>query len=656
MSEPNRRAGADPLSGFVPRAVVAVLAIGIAVLLRIPLEASLEGRNMFVLLEPAIAVAAWYGGRVSGFTATVAAILAALVFYIKPTGGLPGSADTLALALFSINGVLLTLLSSGLRGAYQRERGARRVAEASAHRNDDLQRLSLALNRPMSPSSLAQTSIEQSVRLLGASGGIIATGRATDARLIIRAAFGYTGGVTGGEASNEPDSMLGQVVASGEPVILRGRNERASRYPDLADRFRSDGDSIVIPLLYEDNSTGAIYLNFDGRTGYGNADRDFLRSIGAQCGSALERSLLIERAASMAVQQQAHAAELDTILESIGDAVLVANSQGAITIANAAAARLLGGVPRRIDELPAAAEDAPAQASGPNRYLARSAVRPDRWLELARFRVKADVESSEVVLVRDVTLSVEADLQREAFLGVLSHELRTPVTSILLAVDLMRHLDGRDWDRALNLLADVDAELNRLYVIVEDLMVLTRSERGVLELLSEPVLVHRLLRDVVRRVNLTDPDVRVEFTAAANIPPVEAEPTYVQQIARNLISNAIKYGGGTEPIEVQVSARAGKVETRVLDRGVGFGPDEAEKLFTLFYRNPKAAGIAPGAGIGLYVCRLLAEAMHGTMWARPRRGGGSEFGFSLPVVREAASPRNHAPERRKAVEGATALQ
>ena len=75
-----------------------------------------------------------------------------------------------------------------------------------------------------------------------------------------------------------------------------------------------------------------------------------------------------------------------------------------------------------------------------------------------------------------------------------------------------------------------------------------------------------------------------------------------------------------------------------MDRGVGFGPGDAERLFTLFYRNPRAIRSAPGAGIGLYVCRLLAEAMGGRAWALSRPGGGAEFGFSLPVLQDSEEP------------------
>ena len=145
------------------------------------------------------------------------------------------------------------------------------------------------------------------------------------------------------------------------------------------------------------------------------------------------------------------------------------------------------------------------------------------------------------------------------------------------------------------------------------------------------MLLHRVVQTVIDRERIISPGVDIRLVSADGLAPVEAEPTYVQQIVRNYLSNALKYGrSGGKPIEVVVSQTGDMIETRVLDRGVGFSPGDMERLFTLFYRNPKAIASAPGAGIGLYVCRLLAEAMGGTTWARSRPGGGAEFGFGLP--------------------------
>lgn len=648
------------VASLASRIAVGVGAIAVAVLVRIPLDLLLQGRNTFILMEPAIAVAAWYGGFVSGGTATVSAIVASVLFYLDPAGsfGIKSEGDFLSLVLFSGNGMVLTFLSSGLRGSLARANRALTAAEESASRNAGLQRIALALNRPMTPAVLAQTAIDQAVELLGASGGIVATGTATDRKLLIRGTNGYAGGAQSSvDVSNEPGTPLGDVIRSSNPLVMRGREDRAARYPALADKCDTDGDSIVLPLLYEGVATGAIYLNFAGRSGYGPQDRDYLCSIGAQCGSALARSLLIEQAGTTVAKEQARAAELRTVLEAMGDGVLVGDSEGRIMLSNTAAARLLGQPPARLADLPGRPQDTPADGvdgTDARRFLVRSPVRSRGWLEITHFPVTEDSASSDVVVLRDVTAAVDADLQRDAFLGVLSHELRTPITTIMVGVDLLRRSDGvRRSARARSLVADIDADATRLNRIVADLLVLTRLERGALDASGEPVLLHRIVRDVAERERRAWPEGEIVLAIPEDLGPVEAEPTYVEQIIRNLLSNALKYGRAPgKPIEVTVAGIEDRVEVRVLDRGVGFAPGETDRLFTLFYRNPKAVAAAPGAGIGLYVCRLLAEAMDGTAWARPRPGGGAEFGFALPLMKDRAGD---ADVRVPAHGGATAL-
>ncbi len=627
--------------GVALRLGVGIGAIVAAVLARLLIEPILQGRNGFILLEPAIVIAAWYGGMLSGLTATTAAVLASVIWYVQP-GGQFGSfpfgsdGDVLSLVLFTINGVIISAISAGLRRAYERATAARVRAESAAGQSDRLQRFALALNRPMSPDELAQTAIAQAVDLLGATGGIVATARPGEHGLTILGAHGETGGVVAGElVTDQPESPLGEVIATRDTVILHGRRERQARWPAVADEFAREGDSIVLPLLYQGEATGAIYLNFDGSSGFGPEDRDYLRSIGAQFGSALARSLLLESADVAAAHERARAAEFDVILKAIGDGLLVGGDDGRVIISNPAIARLLGEVPRRLSDLPARASDSPQDPMSETLYLVRSPVKASAWLEIAHFPVAPERGSSEVVLVRDVTHAVEQDRQRDAFLGVLSHELRTPITTIVAGIDLLRSAQARGDGLGQDLLNDIDAESAKLYRIVEDLLILTRSERGALDISGEPVLVHRLVKSVVDRAQLASPEVEIRLSAGDNLAPVEAEPTYVQQIARNLLSNALKYGRAIgKPIEVQVGQTEQWIETRVLDRGVGFGPGDSELLFTLFYRNPKVVRSAPGAGIGLYVCRLLTEAMGGTVWARSRPGGGAEFGFALPVIRD----------------------
>jgi two-component system, OmpR family, sensor histidine kinase KdpD len=103
---------------------------------------------------------------------------------------------------------------------------------------------------------------------------------------------------------------------------------------------------------------------------------------------------------------------------------------------------------------------------------------------------------------------------------------------------------------------------------------------------------------------------------------------------RNLLSNAAKYSPPNSVINVIVDETAEGVRVRVLDNGVGIDPEQTSRLFELYYRAPETAAKVSGAGIGLYVCRVLVESMGGRIWAVPRPEGGSEFGFVLERYEE----------------------
>ena len=113
---------------------------------------------------------------------------------------------------------------------------------------------------------------------------------------------------------------------------------------------------------------------------------------------------------------------------------------------------------------------------------------------------------------------------------------------------------------------------------------------------------------------------------------VLGEEMYVEQVLQNLLSNAAKYSPAGSEVRVVVEQTVGELSVRVLDEGMGIADEAPDQLFELFYRSPNAARQAAGAGIGLFVCRQLIESMGGRIWARRRDTGGSEFGFTLPVL------------------------
>jgi signal transduction histidine kinase len=223
----------------------------------------------------------------------------------------------------------------------------------------------------------------------------------------------------------------------------------------------------------------------------------------------------------------------------------------------------------------------------------------------------------------------EARRFQEAFIGVVSHELRTPITTILAGSRLLsRRLDGNA--AAADLSQDIEIEADRLTRIVDDLLVLSRLERRHLTIGDDPVHLDHLLARVVRSESARWPSHTFDSVMSPNRHVVRGEETYVEQVLRNLISNAAKYSPAGSTIRITVDDAAnGDVEVRVLDEGPGVAPAEVDDLFTLFYRSASTSASAAGAGIGLFVSRQLATEMGGRVWAAPRAGGGSEFGFAL---------------------------
>jgi two-component system sensor histidine kinase KdpD len=222
----------------------------------------------------------------------------------------------------------------------------------------------------------------------------------------------------------------------------------------------------------------------------------------------------------------------------------------------------------------------------------------------------------------------EAEEYREAFLAILTHELRTPITSIYAASTLLSR-PGLDEERRTELVGDIAQEAERLRRLVEDLVVLAHAERGSIQVHTEPVLLPHVLRKVCEQQRSRWPQNTFTLSVEPQVPVAKAEESFVEQIVRNLLENAAKYGPPGGPVDVVVDALDGDPRVRVLDRGPGVDPAEAERLFGVFYRSPRTSRVA-GSGIGLFVAHRLVESIGGSIWARPRDDGpGAEFGFLL---------------------------
>ena len=173
--------------------------------------------------------------------------------------------------------------------------------------------------------------------------------------------------------------------------------------------------------------------------------------------------------------------------------------------------------------------------------------------------------------------------------------------------------------------------------MVENLLILARVERGADVADVGPVLLQRILPNVLSREKAMWGSMRLTTEIPEGLPSVAGDEASIALVLRNLISNAGKYAGDGADVRVSVTLEpAGEIAVRVRDDGPGIDPDEADRLFTLYFRSESTAA-APGSGIGLFVCRELIGAMGGRVWATAEPGAGAEFGFSLPLYEEAGA-------------------
>lgn len=394
-------------------------------------------------------------------------------------------------------------------------------------------------------------------------------------------------------------------------------------------------------------------------------------------GGGLLLQLLTGRGAAIADEPDAALAEAGQsyrqFLDALGVAVYTTDAEGHITFYNDAAAEFWGRRPKlgelwcgslRLywpDGSPMPHEACPMAVTLTERRAVRGgqaiAERPDgSRVSFVPFPSPLQDGAGNLVggvnVLIDVTERTRAETAlrdaadalaasnavKDEFLGLISHELRTPVTTIFGNAQLLRERGDRlEPDKRRSMAADIAHDSERLLGVVENLLLLTRIESG-----SGPDPEPQLLGHVVRRTidvyRRRHPERPLSLACQPGHLVVDADRSYLELLVENLLSNADKYSPEGCEIEICVRSSSDEAQVTVLDRGIGLTKAELSKLFTPFYRTEAAKKRSGGVGIGLAACKRVVETLGGRIWARRRAGGGSEFGFALPLSYDPGDP------------------
>jgi two-component system sensor histidine kinase KdpD len=241
-----------------------------------------------------------------------------------------------------------------------------------------------------------------------------------------------------------------------------------------------------------------------------------------------------------------------------------------------------------------------------------------------------------VALVEDLDrakLAVETDRLRSALLTSISHDLRTPLASILGAAGSLKSyphlLDGAAREE---LAATIQEEAERLNRFISNLLDMTRLEFGGLALNASLVDLGEVIGSAIERAGKILVRHRTEVELAADLPMLRLDPVLFEQVLFNLFDNAAKYSPEGSTIRLQSWRDGRNVVLQVLDEGPGIPEDDLERIFDKFYRVRKLDTQRAGTGLGLAICRGFIEALHGTIAAGNRIDrSGATFTITLPV-------------------------
>jgi PAS domain S-box-containing protein len=221
----------------------------------------------------------------------------------------------------------------------------------------------------------------------------------------------------------------------------------------------------------------------------------------------------------------------------------------------------------------------------------------------------------------------EALAVKEEFLGMVSHELRTPLTVILGLANVVAR-NGSSHEQVQRTVLEIRESAEHLASLLESMLVLARVGEEAPEL--EPILVDRVVIRAVERHREVFPTRDIGVKVRTLTPLVDGHEPWIAQVIANMLGNAEKYSPKKGRISVMVDSKDEDVCVRVLDEGRGISDADLPHVFEPFYRAARAVKESGGLGLGLAVCKRLIDLQGGEVWALSRKGGGAEFGFSLP--------------------------
>ncbi|MGB0384616.1 MAG: ATP-binding protein [Ardenticatenaceae bacterium] len=417
--------------------------------------------------------------------------------------------------------------------------------------------------------------------------------------------------------------------------------------------------AMAVPMIVDGESIGALIATRLSTFSFTTDDLQRLSAFADQAALAVKNSRLYERVAQLFQEVKERSEELETVLNGIGDAVIVTGVDGHIRLANPVASLILGlpdellaNQPLPQTVLQGGFEEhllSTLNNKSGDPVLGELTVSGGALLEIRTYQAHSaplrgmDGQPRNVVTVlRDITAAKELELLKNNFVSTISHELKTPLHSIkgFVKIILSEKSTGPLNEIQRDFLNTVHGQTTRLERMILDLLEFSRLESGQIKLHPEFLNLKRVSEAMTEQ--LTPVANEAEVTLLCKIEenlPVEGDRFRIEQVFHNLMANAIKFTppGGRVSVEGWMNSQMAEMVVR--DTGIGIPKAEQERIFERFYQvDASQTRQYGGTGLGLAICKHIVERHGGHIWVESNEGGGSAFHFTLPRTLASATP------------------
>jgi PAS domain S-box-containing protein len=526
------------------------------------------------------------------------------------------------------------------RRAVQRQTAVARIARFALEASDE--------------TALAAKVIEEIAGLEGSTSAGIYRLDADNDELVLLAEGGWAESLEAKyrRVSLSMPSAATEAVRTGQAIYVRDLAEYSRLWPAMVSTYQVAclQASAILPLAVPGRTTGAITIGFRDRHVFDAEERTTLETIAATAAQGLERLRAQDAERTGRKLLEAVVAQMPVgvrVLSTDGHVLLnnqVAVAPWGVTVDTDPVADLqtspathADGRPYREDERPGVRSARRGETVVDEEVFIKRADGSPGVLAISSSPVRDDTGKivAAVAVSVDITDRKDQERSRDAFMAILSHELRTPMTTILAATKILQTRGGAmDQATLAGLYDDIGGEADRLSRMVENLLVLSRVDRGLVHALREPVLLGRLLQPRIDAEQAFWPGSAFKLRCADRLPIIAGDVGFIEHIIRNLLSNAAKYAPGDVEIDVAADPEHSEVTVSVSDHGPGIAPPDVPHLFELYWRSAGATQMAQGAGVGLFVVRKLVEAMGGRVWLDETVTEGARFVVALQCMDE----------------------